>query len=99
MTIKLDIKELEDKGYKSALDLCRDLLSNKEIDSKEPLEVYRDGVLSYTINSIEEGAKLKFKEEPYPRFVAYEGDEEKFKRLSKLKTRLKLSPLVTGAFK
>ncbi len=69
--MRSSIKELESLGYKSATDYCRDLIAEGTVDPKEPLEVWRGEIISYTISSIEEGAKICFKENPSPHFEKY----------------------------
>lgn len=51
----------EPKNHSPAFDYCRKLIA-EGIDPKEKLEVYRGEMLSFTIASLEEGAKWKIRE-------------------------------------
>jgi Fe2+ transport system protein FeoA len=51
----------EPQNHSPRLDYCRKLIA-QGVDPNEPLEVYRDDVLSMTISSIGTGAKLAIRE-------------------------------------
>lgn len=62
----------EPKNHSPAFDYCRKLIA-EGVDPKEKLEVYRGEMLSFTISSLEEGAKYKIRENESegPKVVKY----------------------------
>lgn len=57
--LKMDFKDLEEKGYSSVTDYCRMLVKDKKKPLPDRIEVYRDEKLCLSVNDVRLAAELE----------------------------------------